>query len=109
MPERPEFKANFGEKAPDEEYLINANQKFVSGIRKHYPNSKIICALGNMDATREGSKWPDYIEQAVTNLNTPAIYTRYVPYKGTPGNPSVKEQEQMADSFIRFVDENILW
>ncbi len=109
MPERAEFKNNFGNTPPSDEYIINAYQQFVAGIRKHYPEASIICALGSMDATREGSKWPDYIQEAVANLNDQKIYTHFIPFKETPGHPSIKEQEEMANSLVQFIDENINW
>ncbi|MRT92814.1 SGNH/GDSL hydrolase family protein [Ancylomarina sp. 16SWW S1-10-2] len=108
-PEREEFKTNFGNKAPSDAYLINAYQQFVVNLRMHYPNAKIICALGSMDATKEGSKWIDYINKAVTNLNDKNIYTHFIPYKGTPGHPTIQEQEELASSLIHFIDDNIIW
>ncbi len=108
-PKREEFKMNFGKQAPNDEYLIKAYQQFVGKIRKHYPNASIICALGNMDATREGSKWMNYIKKAVANLNDKKIYTHFIPYKKTPGHPSIIEQEEMANSLIQFIDNNINW
>ncbi len=109
LPDRDDFKANFGTKAPSDEYLINAYQQFVAKIRSHYPDASIICALGSMDATREGSKWPGYIKQAVERLNDNKLYTHFFPFKDTPGHPSVKEQEEMANSLVQFIDKNIEW
>ena len=109
MPDRAEFKMNFGNKTPNEEYFINAYQKFVADIRNHYPNTNIICMLGNMDATKEGSKWMSYIKKAVTNLNDKNIYNHFIPFKDTQGHPSIKEQEEMSNSLIQFIDENIDW
>ena len=109
MPERKEFKTNFGNIPPSDEYLINAYQQFVSNLRNHYPNSKILCMLGAMDATKEGSKWPGYIKEAVNRLEDDNIYTHFIPFKGTPGHPSIMEQEEMAKSLINFIDENINW
>ncbi|WP_321280829.1 SGNH/GDSL hydrolase family protein [Marinifilum fragile] len=109
MPKRDEFKKNFGKNSPSEEYLIHAYQQFVTGIRNHYPNAEIICMLGNMDATKEGSQWPEYIKKAVVGLKDDKIYTHFVPFKETRGHPSVKEQEEMANSLIKFIDENINW
>ena len=109
MPDRTEFKTNFGDQAPEDDYFINAYQQFVTNIRKHYPSASIICMLGSMDATKEGSKWMGYIEKAVANLNDENIYTHFVPFKGTNGHPSVKEQEDMANSLIQFIDGHIDW
>ncbi len=109
LPDRAEFKTNFGDTAPNDEYIINAYQQFVSEIRKHYPEANIICALGNMDATREGSKWMDYITKAVDNLNDKKIYAHFIPYKKTPGHPTIKEQEELANSLVQFIEKNITW
>jgi hypothetical protein len=108
-PERAEFKTNFGTQAPSDAYIIKAYQDFVVSVRGHYPQAKIICALGTMDATRKGSKWPGYIQNALANLNDPKIYTHFMSYKETPGHPSVKEQESMASSLIKFIDEEVEW
>ena len=108
-PEREEFKTNFGDKAPNDAETVQAYQNFVTSIRDKYPNANIICMLGNMDATREGSKWPGYIKQAVTNLNDPKIYSFIVPFKNTLGHPSIKEQQEMANQLIQFINENIDW
>jgi len=108
-PSNAEFKRNFGNIAPSDEFIINAYQQFVANIRKQYPKANIICALGNMDATKEGSKWMPYIKKAVANLNDQHIYTHFIPYKETTGHPSIKEQEEIANSLIQFIDENIDW
>lgn len=109
MPEHPEFTSRFGDNAPGGEDVIRAYQNFVTGIRGHYPAAYIVCAMGNMDATRKGSVWPGYVSQAVENIGDSRILTHFVAYKETPGHPSVSEQQDMADSFIRFIDENISW
>jgi len=109
MPERKEFKTNFGDKAPDDASLIHAYQNFVTQIRQKYPNANIICALGTMDATKKGSKWMDYISTAVTNLNDKKIYTHFMEFKESPGHPTKQEQEIMANSLIQFIDSTIAW
>ncbi len=109
MPNHESFKAQFGTKAPDDEFIVKSYKQFVSSIRKEYPNAQIVCALGSMDATREGSKWPNYIKKAVKELNDPQIYTHFMPFKDSPGHPTIKEQEDMANSLIRFIESNIKW
>lgn len=108
-PERAEFKTNFGSEAPSDEYLVTAYQNFVRDIRKQYPTAKIVCMLGNMDITREGSKWPGYVDQAVFKLNDTSVYTHFIPFKNSPGHPSLQEQQQMAKSLISFIEQNIEW
>ena len=95
--------------APDEEYIINSYRQFVETIRNIYPEAWIICALGNMDITQEGSKWPDYVEKTVKDLDDEKILTFFMPYKNTPGHPKIEEQQEMADSLIQFIQDNIGW
>ena len=108
-PDLPEFQERFGGIAPGEKDLIEAYRQFVLKIRGHYPDANIICALGNMDATREGSPWPGYVTKAISTLNDSRIFTHFVPYKDSPGHPTISEQEDMASSFINFIDSNIDW
>ena len=109
MPENEQFKNRFGIKAPDEKLIISSYKNFVSSIRNKYPEASIICALGSMDATKEGSAWPGYIRQAVQQLHDPQIYTHFFDYKNTDGHPRVDEQKAMAKSLIKFIDQTIKW
>lgn len=104
-----EFKVRFGTEIPQGDYFINAYQEFVENIRRHYPKAKIICMLGNMDATTPESKWVDYIKTAVSNVNDQEVYTHFVPFKGTNGHPSIKEQNEIAKSLIGFIEDHIDW
>jgi hypothetical protein len=63
QPYHAEFKARFGTTAPTETQIISAYSDLVRNIRGKYPKTKIICALGNMDATQAGSAWPGYIQK----------------------------------------------
>lgn len=108
-PEHEQFKARFGNKAPDEQQLIAAYGNFIRSIRSKYKTAKIICALGNMDATQSGSPWPGYIEKAALAMNDKNIYTHFFPYKNTGGHPNVQEQQTMADDLIAFIEANIKW
>jgi hypothetical protein len=109
QPQNEQFKARFGTTPPTPEFIVNAYRNFVSSIRSKYPNAQIICALGSMDATRAGSPWPGYIEQAVASLNDKRIYTHFFPYKNTGGHPSEKEQKDMAASLILYISQHIKW
>ncbi|WP_211309862.1 GDSL-type esterase/lipase family protein [Mucilaginibacter yixingensis] len=109
LPEHEQFKARFGKKAPTDEFIVDAYQKFVNSIRNKYPKAFIICALGSMDATAPGSKWPGYIEKAVKNINDPKISSLIFPYKNTGGHPNKKEQRSMADQLISFIDQHVKW
>lgn len=109
MPQNEQFKARFGSKAPNDDQIIRAYKEFVKTIRGKYPKARIICALGSMDATKEGSPWPGYIEKAVAQLNDKNMLTHFFPYKNTPGHPNVKEQQAMADDLIAFIEQNVKW
>jgi hypothetical protein len=108
-PDHEQFKYRFGTKAPDESYIVASYQNFVLSIREKYPQASIICALGSMDATREGSPWPGYIKKAITTLDDPKIYTHFFPFIKKDGHPNVAEQKTMAKSLIDFIDKNIKW
>jgi len=105
----PEFKHRFDTTPPTSAQVIAAYQSFVKSIRSKYPKAQIICALGSMDATKEGSAWPGYISKAVENLGDKKITTHFFPYKNTPGHPSKAEQQIMADDLIHYIETNIKW
>ncbi|WP_281637207.1 SGNH/GDSL hydrolase family protein [Flavobacterium marginilacus] len=109
MPKNEQFISRFGTSKPTDEFTILAYQNFISSIRIKYPNAHIICALGNMDATKAGSKWPNYIKQAVERINDSKIYSLIFPYKNTGAHPNKQEQQMMADDLIGFIDKNIKW
>ena len=108
-PKNPQFISKFGIQKPNEDFIIKSYENFVKTIRTKYPKASIVCALGNMDATKENSKWPNYIIKAVENLNDKKIYTHIFKYKNTPGHPKVSEQKDMADSLTAFIGKNIKW
>lgn len=109
MPEHDSFKKYFGTEKPSEEFIIEAYKNFVSSLREKYPTAQIICTMGGMDATQEGSPWLGYVEEAVSRLNDAKIFTYFMPYKNTVGHPSVEEQQVLAEGLIQFIDENIEW
>jgi hypothetical protein len=108
-PDHEQFKARFGKTAPGEDSIVQAYKLFVMGIREKYPRASIICMLGNMDATSPGAPWPGYIEKAVGLLGDKNIYKLILPFKGTPGHPSIAEQKALADSLIGFMAKHINW
>ncbi|MEP7375112.1 MAG: SGNH/GDSL hydrolase family protein [Chitinophagaceae bacterium] len=108
-PDYPEFKHRFDSTAPTSQQIISAYELFVKSIRAKYPRAQIICALGSMDAAKQGSAWPGYISKAVRNLHDKRIKTLFFPYKNTPGHPSKPEQQAMADVLIKYMEKNIKW
>ncbi|WP_163397628.1 SGNH/GDSL hydrolase family protein [Flavobacterium fluviatile] len=109
LPNHEQFISRFGTTKPTDDFIISAYQNFVSSIRKKYPNASIICALGNMDATKEGSKWPGYIQKAVERMHDSKIYSVAFPYKNTGNHPTKEEQQLMANDLIAFIEKNIKW
>lgn len=104
-----EFQHRFRTQAPDEDFIIQSYSGFLRLLRTKYPESHIICMLGNMDITREGSPWPGYIEKAVAGMEDEKTYTLFVAFKQTPGHPRIEEQEEMANKLIDFIEVNIDW
>lgn len=109
MSDHESFKRNFVDTPPTKEELIAAYAKFVEGIREAYPDAAIICTLGNMDITREGSVWPGYVEEAVASLGDDNIYTVFTPFKDTPGHPKAEEQKLIARNLISFIENTLGW
>jgi lysophospholipase L1-like esterase len=109
MPEHEQFKNRFGNKKPTEQFIVDAYKKFVQSIREKYRNAHIICALGNMDATKPGSVWPVYIKKAIAEMYDQKIHAYFFKYKATKGHPSKAEQQNMATELIGFIDKKIKW
>lgn len=108
-PNNKEFKNKFGNKPPSDDFIIGSYKDFIKSIRSKYPDANIICALGSMDATREGSPWPGYIIEASKQLGDPKIKTCIFPYKNTGGHPLVSEHQDMAKILTAFISENYNW
>jgi hypothetical protein len=109
MPNHDQFKRRFGTQKPNDEFIINAYRDFIASIRSKYPNAHIICALGNMDATKEGSKWPGYINEGIKRLNDKKMHPLFFSYKNSSGHPKRDDQQAMANQLIQFIDQNIGW
>ena len=109
LPDNQQFKTRFGMKPPTDDQIIRAYKDFVKNIRNKYPKAQIICALGSMEAVKDGTPWRGYIEKAVAQIGDKKIFTHFFPYKNTPGHPSAKEQQAIADDLIAFIDGHIKW
>ena len=109
IPEHPEFIKRFGDEKPDEAFIISAYQEFIAGLRAHYPAANIICTLGSMDATKDGSLWPGYVQKAVASLKDENVYTHFMPYEESTAHPNVQQQKNMANSLIDFIEKTIEW
>lgn len=96
---------------PNDEQRIEAYFNFIQSIRAKYVNAKIVCTLGNMDASRVGSKWPGYVASAVAKcnneLNDSNVFSVPMTYKNTGGHPTVSEHQQMANVLIPFIKSKL--
>jgi hypothetical protein len=107
-----EYKKRFGAAGATEERIVKAYVDFLTSLKNKYPQAKIVCALGGMDAAGEGSPWPGFVEKAVKQLNSPDIFAYIFPYNPNRkafNHPSVAEHKVMADQLIAFMEKNIKW
>lgn len=108
-PDNEQFKRRFDSTKPDARQIVEAYISFIRSLRKEYPNANIICALGSMDATREGSQWPAYVVRAVDYLKQEGdanIYRFVFPYNEHGAHPTVFHNYAMADLLVNFIVEN---
>ena len=109
MPDNAQFKARFDTTKPTEAFIIYAYKNFLQSVRDKYSKAQIICALGDMDATKQGSKWPGYIDSAVAMMNDKKIATHFFAYKGSSGHPITKDHIVMANDLIAFIEKQGYW
>ena len=97
---------------PDDEQRVQAYVAFVSSIRKVYPQAFIVCALGSMDATKPGSKWPGYVTTAVARLKEQGdqrIDTLFFEFTGFGAHPRSRHHQAMADKLTSFIKDRMQW
>lgn len=96
---------------PDDAQRIAAYQQFIVTIRSKYPKAQIICALGSMDAT-ETEQWPNYVRQAVKNLQDQGdtqLDTLFFPFTGYGQHPRVAQHQANAKLLTAFIREKMQW
>ena len=108
-PEYEHFKKRFGTTAPPGDSVVLAYRRFIAQLRGRYPKAHIICVLGSMGITANGSLFPVYVQKAVEGLHDAKVYTHFFPFMGRAGHPRVKDQEAMSRSLISFIDNTIKW
>lgn len=98
---------------PTDEQRIEAYTKFVKTIRNTYPKAYIVCALGSMDATKAGSKWPGYITTAVANMKkenpNERMDTIFFEFTGYGGHPRIKQHKANAEKLTAFIKQKMGW
>ncbi len=98
---------------PTDDQRVQAYVDFVKTIRGKYPNAYIVCALGSMDATKEGSKWPGYINTAVARIKqgnpTEKMDTLFFEFTGYGAHPRVKHHQVNAAKLTAFIKQKMNW
>jgi hypothetical protein len=98
---------------PTDEQRIQAYVDFVKTIRGKYPKAFIVCALGSMDATKAGSKWPEYVSSAVARIKREnpgeKMDTLFFEFTGFGGHPRVKQHQANADKLTAFIKQKMKW
>ena len=98
---------------PSDEQRIQAYIDFVKTIRGKYPEALIICALGSMDATKAGSKWPGYITTAVSRLKQENPHekmdTIFFEFTGYEAHPRIKQHQANAAKLTAFIKQKMNW
>ncbi|WP_205958029.1 SGNH/GDSL hydrolase family protein [Flavivirga algicola] len=107
-PDYVEFKQRFKDQKPNEKQIIKAYGTFIKTLREKNPTASIVCVLGNMDITKKGSLWPEYVQTAINALNDKKIHTCFVPYKNTKGHPKVEEHKVIAKALTQLIKSKIM-
>ena len=98
---------------PNEAQRVQAYKEFVLKIRKLYPRAYIVCALGSMDATKPGSRWPGYVKSAVEQIQREhddgRIDTLFFEFTGYGAHPRVKHHQANAAKLTAFIKEKMGW
>lgn len=99
--------------APDDAERVQRYRAFVQEIRKRYPRAYIVCALGSMDATQAGSKWPDVVRTAVAQIaqetGDARIATLFFPFNGFFGHPRIKQNQANAALLTALIKQKLGW
>ena len=98
---------------PTDEQRIQAYVDFVHSIRSKYPKAYFICALGSMDATKTGSKWPGYVSAAVEKIRQEdpqaKIDTLFFEFTGYGAHPRVAQHRANAAKLTALIREKMGW
>lgn len=98
---------------PNDQQRIDAYIAFVRSIRAKYPQAEIICTLGSMDATKQGSIWPDYVRQAVKTMeekfDDQKLSTLFFDFNGYGQHPRVAQHQVNADKLTQFIKQKMHW
>jgi hypothetical protein len=99
---------------PDSSQIVQAYYDFIQKIRQHHSTAYLICSLGSMDATRSGSPWPGYIEEAVRKMQIEnadsKITTFFFPFDPSwTKHPRVRHHLKMGQNLVDFINQKLNW
>ncbi|WP_440876051.1 GDSL-type esterase/lipase family protein [Thalassotalea sp. PLHSN55] len=98
---------------PSEQEIIQHYFDFVQNIRRKYPKAYIVCALGSMNATQQGSQWPHYINAAVNQIKSidPQANITYLffDFNGYKKHPRVAQHHANAKKLAQLISEKMNW
>ncbi|WP_291867345.1 SGNH/GDSL hydrolase family protein [Maribacter sp.] len=108
-PNNVEFIRRFGKKAPSEQDYIDSYVDFINELKGHYPQTKIVCYMGNMDITKPGSIWLNRVAKVVAKFPKD-VYMTTAPYIDTDGlgHPKVEDHKVSADILTSFIKKEVL-
>jgi lysophospholipase L1-like esterase len=96
----------------DSEKFIKTYQQFISKIRNHYPNAKIVCAAGPNPG---GDKWillQKMIHSVVNTIKLNDIYyfefSNFIP-NGSDWHPNALEHQKMAKELTNYLKKLMQW
>ncbi|MDP6523777.1 MAG: SGNH/GDSL hydrolase family protein [Kiritimatiellia bacterium] len=91
-------------KGTTKEEGVSAYVDFVKKIRGHYPESRIVCVLGSMDASK--GKWAGFVKNAVQQLNDSGdkkVYSYIFKVQTGYTHPNSKVHAKMAQELTQFL------
>jgi lysophospholipase L1-like esterase len=96
----------------DSEKFIKTYQQFISKIRNHYPNAKIVCVAGPNPG---GDKWillQKMIHSVVNTIKLNDIYyfefSNFIP-NGSDWHPNALEHQKMAKELTNYLKKLMQW
>lgn len=113
MSRNPNHRKRFKNGKPSPQQIVQAYVGFIRSLRKVYPDAKIVCTLGSMNAVSPGKPWKSYIQQAVNWMKThdkdQKLYTLFFAYNNRRvGHPTVSDHRKMANQLKSFLKTNVL-
>ncbi len=113
MPGNPNYKKRFAKGKPQPRQIVQAYVNFIRSLRKVYPETHIVCALGAMNAVQYGKPWKGYITQAVNQMKQrdgdQKLHTVFFAYNNRRlGHPVVADHRKMAKQLKKYIQEKIL-